>query len=143
MEELRLRRGELLIAQHACRMQLRQLLQLHREVGPGGLWRRRRSGRRRSLLLLHLLKLLLLIRLLLRHLLHVRLLVGGGLLPGVLLLLVVGHGARCPGDDRRCGGDPDQTPSSHSSHHVLLLSFACFQPVCDPMSLAFLLARGL
>jgi hypothetical protein len=102
-QELGLGRSELLVAQHAGGVELRQLLQLGRQIGPGCLRHRRR--RRRSLLLLHRLELLLLVRLLLLHLFHVRLLLGSRLLPRVLLLLTVVNSARRPGDDRRCGGD--------------------------------------
>jgi hypothetical protein len=58
-------------------MQLRQLLHLRHEIGPGGLGRGRWWRRGRGVLLLHLLELLL-IRLLLLHLFELRLLVGGG-----------------------------------------------------------------
>jgi hypothetical protein len=57
------------------------------------------------LLLLHRLELLLLVRLLLRHLLHLRLLVGGGLLPRVLLLLMMVHGACRPDHHGGSGRD--------------------------------------
>jgi hypothetical protein len=105
-QELGLGRSELLVAQHAGRVQLRQLLQLGRQIDTTGLGRRRNLLRgRRVLLLLHLLELLLLVRLLLRHLLHLRLLVGGGLLPRVLLLLMVVHGARRPNNHGGGGRD--------------------------------------
>ena len=108
-QELRLRRGEFVVAQHAGGVQLRQLLELGCQVRPGGRrrkrwrWLGRNLWRGRRILLLSLR---------VGHPLligQVLLLLRSRILLRVLLLLVVAHSARCPGNYGGGGHDARRT----------------------------------
>jgi hypothetical protein len=122
-QELRLRRGELVVAQHASGVQLRQLLELGCQVRPGSrrrkrwCWLGRILGRRQRRLLLSLR---------VGHALligHLLLLLGSHILLRVLLLLMVMDSAGCSchyggGGRNPCGAD--EWSWSHSCKHVIL-----------------------
>jgi hypothetical protein len=119
-QQLLLGRSELLVAQNAGSVQLRQLLELGRQVRPGS---RRRWGRRRLGRILRRRRCTLLLRLGVGHTLLIGLillLLRSRLLPCVLLLLMVADSARCPGNHGGRGRDTHQWHAS-SSHHMILL----------------------